>query len=157
MLFRSRDFGDVQRALEALEALYHARGYNVVTVQLPEQELNGGVVRLHVLQTRIGRVTVDGNRAFSLENIRRSLPALREGETPNLARVSANLKLANENPARRLKLSLGSGEQEETVDARVEVVEARPWTVMANFDNTGTGATGKTHAGLVLQIGRAHV
>ena len=32
-----RDFGDVQRALEALEALYHERGYNVVTVQLPEQ------------------------------------------------------------------------------------------------------------------------
>ena len=42
----NRDFGDVQRALEALEALYHARGYNVVSVQLPEQELNGGVVRL---------------------------------------------------------------------------------------------------------------
>jgi hemolysin activation/secretion protein len=50
-----RDFGDVQRALEALEALYHARGYNVVTVQLPEQELNGGVVRLNVIQTRLSR------------------------------------------------------------------------------------------------------
>src|SRR5690349_16659168 len=37
-----RDFGDVQRALEALEALYHAHGYMVVSVQLPEQELNGG-------------------------------------------------------------------------------------------------------------------
>lgn len=162
---KARDFGDVQRALEALEALYHARGYNVVTVQLPEQELDGGVVRLHVLQTRIGKVTVEGNRAFSLDNIRRSLPALREGETPNLTRVSANLKLANENPAKKLKLSLGSGAQDDTgvdtVDARIEVIEERPWTLMANFDNTGTGATGKTHAGLVLQHanlgGRDHV
>ena len=57
----NRDFGDVQRALEALEALYHARGYNVVTVQLPEQELNGGVVRLKVLQTKIGSIKVGGN------------------------------------------------------------------------------------------------
>lgn len=158
---KGRDFGDVQRALEALEALYHARGYNVVTVQLPEQELNGGVVRLQVMQTTIGKVTVEGNRTFSTANIRRSLPALREGETPNLARVSANLKLANENPARKLKLSLGSGERDETVDARVEVAEERPWTVMANFDNTGTSETGKTHAGLVLQHanlwGRDHV
>ncbi len=158
---RGRDFGDVQRALEALEALYHERGYNVVTVQLPEQELNGGVVRLNVLQTRIGRVTVAGNRHFSLDNIRRSLPALREGETPNLARVSANLKLANENPARKLKLSLGSGAVDETVDARIEVVEERPWSVMLNLDNTGTRETGKTHAGLVLQHanlwGRDHV
>ena len=160
-----RDFGDVQRALEALEALYHARGYNLVSVQLPEQELDGGVVRLHVLQTSVGKVTVAGNRRFSLDNIRRSLPALREGETPNLTRVSANLKLANENPAKKLKLSLGSGGQEDsaadTVNARVEVLEERPWTVMANLDNTGTSATGKTHAGLVLQHanlwGRDHV
>ncbi|CAN7277021.1 ShlB/FhaC/HecB family hemolysin secretion/activation protein [Massilia sp. LjRoot122] len=163
---KGRDFGDVQRALEALEGLYHARGYNVVTVQLPEQELNGGVVRLNVLQTRIGKVTIDGNRRFSEANIRRSLPALREGQTPNLAQVSANLKLANENPARKLKLSLGSGDvdetaQEETINARIDVVEERPWTVMANFDNTGTRETGKTHAGLVLQHanlwGRDHV
>lgn len=158
---KARDFGDVQRALEALEALYHARGYNVVTVQLPEQELEGGVVRLQVLQTRIGRITVEGNRRFSTENIRRSLPALREGETPNLARVSANLKLANENPAKKLKLSLGSGAQEDTVDARVEVADESPWTVMANVDNSGTDTTGKTHAGLVLQHanlwGRDHV
>lgn len=152
---KARDFGDVQRALEALEALYHARGYKLVTVQLPEQELDGGVVRLNVVQTRIGKVTVEGNRNFSTGNIRRSLPALREGDTPNLTRVSANLKLANENPARQLKLSLGSGQADasgvETVDARIEVVDQRPWTVMANFDNTGTSETGETHAGVVLQ------
>jgi len=64
-----RDFGDVQRALEALEALYHARGYNVVTVQLPEQELSGGVVRLNVIQTRLRQVDVAGNVHYSRENV----------------------------------------------------------------------------------------
>lgn len=157
----NRDFGDVQRALEALEALYHERGYNVVTVQLPEQELNGGVVRLNVVQTRIGKIKVGGNRIFSQDNIRRSLPALQEGETPNLKRVSANLKLANENPAKKIKLNLESGALDDTVDARVEVQEERPWSVMLNLDNTGTRETGKTHAGVVLQhanlFGRDHV
>jgi len=156
-----RDFGDVQRALEALENLYHERGYNVVTVQLPEQELNGGVVRLVVAQARVGKVTVSGNTHFDTANIRRSLPALAEGETPNLKRISANLKLANENPAKRVKLSLEGGQLDDTVDARVEVADERPWTVMANFDNTGTVDTGKTHAGAVLQHanlgGRDHV
>ena len=42
---KGRDFGDVQKALEALEAAYHQRGFNVVQVELPEQELNQGVVR----------------------------------------------------------------------------------------------------------------
>ena len=156
-----RDFGDVQRALEALEAVYHERGYKVVTVQLPEQELNGGVVHLKVVQATIGRVKVEGNRQASVESVRRSLPGLREGSTPNLVQVSANLKLANENPARKVKLSLESGQADDTVDARVEVLDARPWTLMANFDNTGTSETGKTHAGVVLQHanlwGRDHV
>ncbi|GAB3405156.1 BamA/TamA family outer membrane protein [Massilia agilis] len=148
---RNRDFGDVQRALEALEELYHERGYNVVTVQLPEQELNGGVVRLQVVQTKIGKVQVSGNKAFSEQNIRRSLPTLQPGQTPNLKQVSANLKLANENPAKKISLGLSGGEADDEVDARVEVQDERPWKVMANLDNTGTAATGKTHAGVVLQ------
>jgi len=156
-----RDFGDVQRALEALEALYHARGYNVVTVQLPEQELNGGVVRLNVIQTRLARVAVGGNRYFSEANIRAGLPSLQPGRTPNLQEVSANLRLVNENPAKKVKLNLAGADADDEVEARVEVVDERPWKVMFSADNTGTEATGETHAGVMLQHanlwGRDHV
>ena len=75
----SRDFGDVQRALEALEAAFHARGYKVVTVQLPEQELGGGVVRLNVVEPKIGRIKVGGNTFYDEANVRRSMPALASG------------------------------------------------------------------------------
>ncbi|MGB9110025.1 MAG: POTRA domain-containing protein, partial [Telluria sp.] len=160
-----RDFGDVQRALEALEALYHARGYSVVTVQLPEQELNGGVVRLQVIQTKLSRVTVSGNRWFSEQNIRAGLPTLQSGQTPKLPEVSSNLRLVNENPAKKVKLNLAaadvSPEAEDAVEARIDVVDERPWKVMLSVDNTGTEATGETHAGVMLQHsnlwGRDHV
>jgi hemolysin activation/secretion protein len=156
-----RDFGDVQRALEALEALYHARGWQVVTVQLPEQELNGGVVRLNVVQTRLSRVTVSGNRFFSDGNVLAGLPTLQPGRTPNLQDVSANLRLVNDNPAKKLKLNLAGAERDDEVEARVEVVDERPWRVVFSADNTGTEATGKTHAGVMLQHanlwGRDHV
>jgi len=156
-----RDFGDVQRALEALEALYHARGYMVVTVQLPEQELNGGVVRLNVIQTRVSRVSVSGNRYFSEQNIRAALPTLQPGRTPNLPAVSANLRLVNENPAKKIKLNLAGGEADDEVEARVEVADENPWKLMLSLDNTGTEATGETHAGVMLQHanlwGRDHV
>jgi hemolysin activation/secretion protein len=156
-----RDFGDVQRALEALEELYHARGYNVVTVQLPEQELNGGVVRLNVIQTRLSRVSVSGNRFFSEDNIRASLPSLLPGRTPKLTEVSANLRLVNENPAKKVKLNLAGAEVDDEVEARVEVVDERPWKAMLSVDNTGLDATGETHAGVLLQHanlwGRDHV
>lgn len=156
-----RDFGDVQRALEALEALYHARGYMVVTVQLPEQELNGGVVRLNVIQTRVSRVSVSGNRYFSEQNIRAALPTLQPGQTPNLPAVSANLRLVNENPAKKIKLNLAGGEADDEVEARVEVADESPWKLMLSLDNTGTEVTGETHAGVMLLHanlwGRDHV
>lgn len=156
-----RDFGDVQRALEAVEAVFHAHGYKVVTVQLPEQELNRGVVKLNVVQTKLGRVTVTGNKVFDEANIRRSMPTLQPGRTPNLDEVSANLKMANENPAKKIKLKLESAEADDEVDAKLEVIDEKAWKAMLNFDNTGTDATGKTHASVVLQHanlwGRDHV
>ena len=158
---KDRDFGDVQRALEALEAAYHAHGYKVVTVQLPEQELNQGVVKLNVVQTRIGRVVVSGNTVFDEANIRRSMPSLQPGQTPNLDQVSANLRQANENPAKKIQLKLASAEADDEVDAKLEVTDERAWKAMLNLDNTGTDSTGKTHAGVVLQNanlwGRDHV
>ncbi|PWF43095.1 ShlB/FhaC/HecB family hemolysin secretion/activation protein [Massilia glaciei] len=156
-----RDFGDVQRALEALEAAYHARGYKLVTVELPEQELNGGVVRLNVVQNRIGRVAVTGNTVFDEANIRRSLPALQPGRTPDLDRVSGNLRLANENPAKKVTLKLQSGQQAGEVNALLEVRDERPWKLMFNLHNGGNDQTGETHASAVLQhanlFGRDHV
>jgi hemolysin activation/secretion protein len=158
---KNRDFGDVQRALEALEAAYQAAGYKVVTVELPEQELDRGVVRLNVVQTRIGRVTVKNNRYFDEANIRRSLPHLEEGKSPNLNRVSNDLKLANENPAKKVTMKLQGGEQGDEVDANLDVADESPWKGMLNADNTGTGQTGRTHVGVILQhanlFGRDHV
>ncbi|SDF40486.1 Hemolysin activation/secretion protein [Duganella sp. OV458] len=148
---KQRDFGDVQRALELLEKVYHDNGYNVVTIELPEQELNGGVVTLRVVENKIGRVSVKDNRYFDEANIRRSLPALQEGRSPNLKAVSANLKQANENPAKQVTMKLQTGERNEEVDAVLEVKDESPWKIMGNVDNTGTDPTGKTHVGVTLQ------
>ena len=158
---KNRDFGDVQQALDALEAAYHQRGYSVVAVRLPEQELNHGVVRLDVVQTKIGRVLVSGNQFHDAPNVRRSLPALQEGKTPNLTDVSTGLRMANDNPSRKINLKLQSGAADDEVDAMLAVTDEKPWKVMLNLDNSGNDATGSTHAGLVLQHanlwGRDHV
>lgn len=158
---RQRDFGDVQRALEALSAAYQAAGYKLVTVALPEQELERGVVRLNVVAIVVGRVRVAGNRHFDAANIRRSLPQLREGETPPMDRLSANLKLANDNPAKKVTMKLQSAQQEGQADVLLDVADQNPWSAMLNADNSGSGSTGKSHVGVLLQhanlFGRDHV
>jgi hemolysin activation/secretion protein len=148
---KGRDFGDVQRALENLESRYHARGYKVVVVELPEQELDQGVVKLKVVEVKIGKVIVSNNTVFDEANIRRSLPALMEGKTPNLTRVSTNLKNANDNPSKKVKLKLQSGEADDEVNALIDVADKRAWSGTLNLDNTGADATGKTNVSASLQ------
>ena len=147
----ARSFGDVRRAVDALQQAYRRQGYSVVLVQLPEQELAQGVVRVKVIEPRVGRVAVEGNQGFSTANIRASLPALKEGATPNIRDVSASLKVANTNPAKQITLALQAADRPEEVDAVVRVVEDKPWRVGLTADNTGNADIGRTRLGTLFQ------
>jgi hemolysin activation/secretion protein len=140
----SRRFSDVQQAMQSLEDAYRARGYKLVRVMLPEQELNHGTVRLVVVQPRIGTVQVEGNTGFSDANIRRSLPGLREGESPNLNAISSSLRLANESPAKKTTLSLQNAAGGDEVNAILQVVDEKPWVAGVVMDNAGSEQTGRT-------------
>lgn len=147
-----KDFGTIQEALEALEKAYHNRGYIAVQVVLPEQELENGVVRLNVIETRLGRVTIKGNRFFDESNLRHSLPALIEGQSPNIDNISRSLKLANESPAKKVNLQLQSSEDKENeVDAILQVTDEKPWKAGLTFDNSGDEHTGRFRVGVLFQ------
>lgn len=147
----NRDFGDVQRALEALQAMYQEAGYGAVEIRLPEQELDRGEVRFLVIETRIGTVTIEGNAHFSSGNIRRSVPALREGTTPNSRAIAESVRLANENPAKQSNVLLKAGSQEGIVDATIRVVDVDPKRWSVTLDNTGNQNTGRARLGFAFQ------
>lgn len=144
-------YGDVQKALEALEGEYRRMGYGTVQVYVPEQELTDGVVKLQVSEGVVGKVTITGNKNFSEANIRSSLPHVREGTAPNMRMLSENVQLANENPAKQVEVTLGVSEEEGKVDVKVEVKEEHPERMYLTLDNTGTTASGKHRVGISYQ------
>ncbi|OGA69002.1 MAG: hypothetical protein A3G81_08310 [Betaproteobacteria bacterium RIFCSPLOWO2_12_FULL_65_14] len=146
-----RDFGDVQRALEALERAYTERGYSAVQIYLPEQALEKGVVRLRVVEARLRSIEVRQNKFFDTENVRASLPSLKEGEAPNADTIAANLRIVNENPAKQTTVLLRAGDKEGDVNALIDVADEDPTKWFATLDNTGTGATGYYRIGLGYQ------
>ena len=146
-----RVYGDIQKALETLEAAYRRRGYGTVQVHVPEQELANGTVRLQVIEATLGKITVGDNHYFDDTNVLAGLPSLRVGQVPNLPALSQNIQLSNENPAKQVEVILGAGEREGQVDAKVTVTEVSPQRVFATADNTGTAATGKWRTGVAWQ------
>jgi len=148
---KQREYGDVQRAIEALRQRYRTRGFSVVWVVAPEQDLDRGVVTLRVIEARIGAVTIEGNRFFDDSNIRSSLPALRENVSPRAGDISANAQLANENPAKQVDVVLRPGEQQGEVNAVVAVNDVRPLKAFMTLDNTGNKETGNFRLGVGVQ------
>lgn len=143
-----KQFADVQMALHALEAAYAQQGYTAIQVQLPEQQLEQGTVRLRVIESRFADVTVKDNRYVSSANVLHALPALRSGNPPNSQQIARELNLANENPARQLNVVLKNNEQEGKVDANVIVTDSKPASWNMSLDNSGTPETGRSRLGV---------
>jgi hemolysin activation/secretion protein len=148
---KDKDFADIQRALESLEQAFRDRGFGVVQVLLPEQDITRGVVQFRVLQPRVGKVSIEGNTHFDADNVRRSLPTIKEGETPNSRDIARNLQLTGEHPVKQTNVLLRSGESEDMVDVNVKVTDDRPWRGIFSLDNTGTSETGYLRAGIGFQ------
>lgn len=145
------DFETIQRAVEALEQAYVAAGFGAVRVEVPEQELESGVVTLQVVEGKIGRVTVENNPHFDADNLRRSLPALREGESINTNALNRNIQLTNEGGAKSINVTFKRSENQRDVDANVKLIADDPQRWLVLMDNTGSAATGAYRLGVVYQ------
>lgn len=146
-----RVYGDIQKALDALRLAYRSAGYGTVQVDVPEQELSSGVVRIAVTEVVLGQVIVSGNQHFDSANVLAGLPVLQAGRVPNLNALSAAIQLSNDNPAKQVEVVLAAGDDEREVDAKVAVTDSRPLRGFATLDNTGSAASGRWRLGAALQ------
>lgn len=132
---------DVEKARDALEKYYHDVGYPTVLVNIPEQMVEGGVIRLEVIESRIGRVKVTGNRYYTMEHILGSLPSLKPGEIIHGPSVQEDITRLNRNRDIKVKPSLSPGRDPGTVDVELVVEDRRPIHGGVEINNRSTHDT----------------
>lgn len=138
----------LQQAGAALEKALKDKGYVLHRVALPPQEV-GDKVTLNIVKFVIGKVVVEGAKFNSEQNIRASVPELREGEAPSFKRLAVQTALANENPSKRIQVGLKESEEPDRIDVRVNVVDERPLSLLVGLSNTGNESTGRDRLALV--------
>jgi hemolysin activation/secretion protein len=141
----------LRAAAAAVQEAYRRAGYGGVVAFLPEQDLSGGLARVRVVEGKLTRVEISDNRQFSADNVRRSLPSLKEGTTPAVRRIDAEIQLANENPAKTISVLLQPGATPGAVEAKIGVQEQPVSRLTARIDNTGGEAIGRWRAALGWQ------
>lgn len=148
---KEKDFGDIQRALEALQQAYATAGYGAVQVHLPEQDVEQGTVRFIVTEGKIKRILTKGNTFHDDANILASVPKVQVGSAPRAAAIEINLKAANENPSKKTQVLLKTTGEPGEIDATLQVVDEKPWKAGAVLDNTGSSETGLNRLGVFYQ------
>lgn len=132
----------LQQATAALEKDLRDHGYGLHRVALPPQEV-GATVKLAIVKFTVGQVAIEGAKIYDTDNIRRALPELREGESPNFKRLAIQTAIANENPNKQVQVGLRESEQPDKIDATISVREQRPWTLGASLSNAGSANSGR--------------
>src|SRR4051812_9325615 len=132
----------LQQATAALEAELRARGYGLHRVALPPQEV-GELVKLTIVRFVVGKVTIEGAQIYDEANIRRTLPELREGGSPNFRKLAIQTAIANENPNKQVQVGLREADEPDRIDATITVKEQRPWTAGVALSNTGNESSGR--------------
>ncbi len=118
---------DVEAARGALESIFRARGYGTVLVNIPEQDVDEGIVRLAIVEGRIERLRVSGSRYFSLGRIKSKVPSLAAGALPDLPKVQQQLAVLNKaTPDRVVTPVLRPGRSPGMVDVELKVDDQLP-------------------------------
>lgn len=125
-LGEGRSFDDVDAARGALEQAYADAGYRTVAVNLPQQEVRGGVVQIEVVERPVGRLRVSGAEYFSPQRLKAAVPALAEGTVPHFPTVQQQLDRLRGNPDREFFQVLREGPREDEVEVELKVKDRSP-------------------------------
>ena len=110
---------------------------------------------------KLDEVAIQGNVHFSDENVRASLPVLIPGATPNARLLSRFVQAANEQPSKRLNVTVRQSKKPDHNDAVVEVRDIKPQQIFMSLNNRGSDETGNFRAAFGYQhsnlFGRDHV
>ncbi len=117
---------DVEFARAALEKSYHDKGFQTVSVAIPEQRPTRGIIILQVTEAPIGRLRVQGSRYYNIDKLKARAPSLAEGNVPNFQEVQREMVALNQNGGLQVTPSLRPGVIPGTFDVDLVVKDQMP-------------------------------
>ncbi len=132
---------DVEQARDALEKLYHEAGYPTVMVNIPEQTLTDNIIKLQVIESRIGNVKITGNRYFTMEKVMAKLPSFTPGGMLYLPKVQEEIGRLNRSQDIKVEPVISPGKEVGTIDVELKVEDRLPLHGYVELNNRSSHDT----------------
>ncbi|WP_184231611.1 ShlB/FhaC/HecB family hemolysin secretion/activation protein [Bosea sp. WAO] len=144
------DLAEIGKILQAVNDLYAQKGQVTASAVLPPQKLTGGVLKIGLVEGKIGKVSVSGAVQTWPWYVRSQVPVV-EGEvvdTPDLNRTVSIFNRLNES---QIRAQLNAGASFGLTDLDLILTEAPRNLAQISFDNQGVQSTGRYQATLFLR------
>ena len=147
---RNVTIGEIQQAVNEINKLYASRGFVTARAYLPEQTITGGSVRIGLIESKVGNLTVNGNRWTRTKYI-----TDRVGQEPNqvfdIVELEKDVVSFNRyNEGVSLKANLKAGATPGTTDIQINAQEKFPFHLVGVMDNAGRYSTGHIRGGAMI-------
>lgn len=148
---RTVSLGELQAGANRITRLYRERGYPLARAYIPAQEIDGGVVRIAVMEGRFGEVGLNNSSRVS-DTALTPLAALKRGDAVRSAELERSLLLLSDTPGVEVKSTLKPGASVGATDLLVNVTPGPLLSGSVDADNYGNRFTGEYRLGGTLNV-----
>ncbi len=121
---------------------YDGEGFPVVSLEVPDQDLSGGVLRLSLEIGRYGEVGVSRPKHGHPQALLKGL-SLRQGDPVRRDELDEQVAWFGRTIFRRPRIFASPGLEPASVDVLIGFEESRPWRVNAGYENSGPDLLGR--------------
>lgn len=147
---REQSLADLRQLTARINALYKSKGVVTAQAVLPPQDVTSGVVRVRLVEGRLGKVSLNGNDSTNESYIANRL-RLESGDLMDMPQLEEALIRFNRTNDVQLQADLKPGEAFATTDMGLTVKEPPRQELRLTVDTLGSETTGKYRAGLAYQ------
>ncbi len=148
---RTVSLGELQAGANRITRLYRERGYPLARAYIPAQEIDGGVVRIAVMEGRYGEVGLNNTSRVSGAALA-PITALKRGDAVRSAELERSLLLLSDTPGVEVKSTLKPGTSVGATDLLVDVAPGPLLSGSVDADNYGNRFTGEYRLGGTLNV-----
>ncbi|MFQ3175046.1 MAG: hemolysin activation/secretion protein [Psychromonas sp.] len=141
---------DLFDAVNKLNSLYDAKGEKTARAILPPQDIKEGIIKIRLIEARLGEVQVSGTVVLDSEFVRSRIHQ-KPGELVSVPKLESDLIRYNALYESQLSAGVAAGAKVGTTDITIAVRESKRYELTTFVDNAGRESVGKERIGTIYK------
>jgi hemolysin activation/secretion protein len=150
-LGRDVSLKELFEAVAKLNQLYAAKNIKTARAILPPQEVTDGVVKIQLIEARLGGIVISGLNSVRTDFIEDRIH-IKPGDLISVTQLEQDLVRFNSLYESKLRADVRAGAEVGKTDISIEVQEAKKYYLTTFADNAGRNTVGENRVGAIYRV-----